>query len=149
MTLSEAMIVIACILILVDFFVPTDVPTHGAYILFTIAFGRQFETPLLYQILIGLGFWFVLVTLHYIVWRRVVQAIANSCIAPEKYQSGVDGMLGRTGKIQVYEQSCMVLIDGDLWECTSSSPVEDGEEVCVIRIRDGVLAVQKKQAKEK
>jgi membrane protein implicated in regulation of membrane protease activity len=143
MTLSEALIVIACILILVDFFVPTDVPTHGAYILFTVAFGRQFETPLLYQILIGLGFWFVVVTFHYIVWRKFVQAIANRYIAPEQHQSGVDGMLGRTGKIQIHEQSCMVMIDGDLWECTSSSPLKHGEEVCVIRIRDGVLVVQK------
>jgi membrane protein implicated in regulation of membrane protease activity len=149
MSVNETLLIIAAILVLVDFFVPTDVPTHLAYVLVSVVIGRQIDAHVLYMVLLGMASWFGLVAFHYTVWRNVVATFANRVVAPDRYKSGIDAMVGRIGKIQGEAEPRMILVDGDLWECTCVSRASEGAMGKVTEVRDGVLVVQPLNQEEK
>ncbi len=75
MTINEILIVSAIILILVDIFFASDLPTHLAYIIVTFTLAKEIDMPILYQILFGILIWIALVVFHYTIWRKVIEKI--------------------------------------------------------------------------
>jgi membrane protein implicated in regulation of membrane protease activity len=130
------------ILVLVDFFVLSDILTHIAYVLVAIVVARLFELQLLYRIIIGVCTWFAVVACHYVFWRSFVQTFVNKVISPDKYKEGARGLVGLEGKIEEAEGRKMLRLKGDLWQCSNSDEFKDGDNVKVAEETDGLLTVE-------
>lgn len=144
MSLTEALFVIAAILVIVDFFIVNDIATHIAYVIICFNVIRQFEVPLLYKILLGLIFWFALVVFHYTLWRRVVLRFTNKYIAPDMHIDGARGRVGSQGVVKAKDDKVLVLIQGDLWSVRTETDIvlKDGDKVEVVGEEDGILIVR-------
>ena len=142
LTLNETLFILAIILIIADFFIATDIPTHIAYIILSVLIAINIPFHFMYKILIGLLAWFAIVGFHYLFWRRFIQTIINKFIAPDKYKDGADGLVDMVGEIKEVEQQKMVMVKGDLWPIDSTEDVRAGEKVKVVKVENGILTVK-------
>ena len=142
LTLNHTLLLLAIILIVLDFFVATDILTHIAYIILAYIIASYVQLHFMYQILIGIGCWFVIVTAHYLLFRKFIQQVINRKIAPDKYRSGTDGFVGMTGQIKEVEQKKMIMLEGDLWPIDNPEGLQQGQAVKVVEVRDGILTVE-------
>jgi hypothetical protein len=72
---TEILFGLAALLILIDYYFPTDVPAHFGYVclslaVFFVAYLNAF--PLLVCLLSGIGFWVLLAYLHQTLFRHVL-----------------------------------------------------------------------------
>ena len=140
--LNETLLIIAAILVLIDIFFASDVPTHAAYVLVAVVLARLVPAHLLYQVLIGVGAWFVLVGGHYLLWRKRLQRFVHRYIAPERYRCGARGLIGTVGHVKKIEEATLVSAAGDLWPFRSAEPVEAGASVRIVGVKGGELVVK-------
>ena len=142
LSLNQTLLVAAVILVVIDIFFATDIPTHIAYVLASVVLARMVEAPILVRILAGILAWFALVAFHYWVWRKLVGKFTNRFVAPEKYKSGLDRLIGATGTAKAIEQTRMVEIEGDLWPYEGAEGVASGTKVKVIAVHENKLVVE-------
>ena len=141
--LDETLLVVALILVVVDFFLTTDIPTHVAYVLVATVVARHIPAHVLYQVLGGLGAWFALVTFHYLVWRNILQAFSNRFVAPDRHHLAAERVVGAHGEIKIVEGKTMVSIEGDLWPVEDSPAIETGTMVRIVSQKDGAVRVER------
>jgi membrane protein implicated in regulation of membrane protease activity len=143
LSLTPTILLIAAILIVVDFFIPSDIPTHISYVLICLLVLINVQAHFLIKIIFSLLTWFSLVAFHYYVWRAIVQKFVNNIIAPDRYRSSIDGIVGSHGKIREIDGNKMVAVKGDLWPCREAHTLEDGDSIIVISQNDGELEIKK------
>ena len=143
LSLTPTILLIAAILIVIDFFIPSDIPTHIAYILICLLVLINVQAHFLIKIIFALLAWFSLVAFHYYVWRAIVQKFANNIIAPDRYRSSIDGIVGCHGTIREIDGNKMASVKGDLWPCRDAQTLEDGDSIIVISQNDGELEIKK------
>ena len=141
MTINEILIVSAIILILVDIFFASDLPTHLAYIILTFTFAKEIDMPILYQILFGILIWVALVVFHYTVWRKVIEKINDKLIAPNKHKGGLDGFVGKEGIIKEIEGGKYIFINDELHQFETDKEITIGEKYIVININSNKLII--------
>ena len=139
---DHTFLLLAVILVIVDFFVGTDILSHIAYIIFSVVIARNMPFHIMYKILIGLAAWFAIVACHYLFFRRFVQTVVDRFIAPDKYRSGADGLVGMTGCIREVEETKMVELEGDLWPIEPNDDLQPSQEVIVTKNHNGILTVE-------
>lgn len=142
MDFNRIIILIAVILVIVDFFIPSDLPTFIAYALLAFLFSWNVDVPFLYKVIICLISWFVLVAFHFTIWKNVVQTIVNQFIAPTKHQDGPGRLIGATGKLRFIEDQWFVQIEGDIWPCEPVSEMVEGKPVRVIDFQNGTIKIK-------
>lgn len=125
MSFNEILIVSAIILIVVDIFFASDIPTHIAYLILTFTIAKEIELALLYQILFGILIWFGLVIFHYTVWRKIIEKINDRLISPSHHKGGLEAFVGKTGVIKEIEGKKFVSINEELYKF---KPLEDSKE---------------------
>lgn len=145
LSLTQTVLLVAVILVVVDFFIPTDVPTHIAYVLLCALLAITLDANVLVKILSALLVWFALVAFHYYFWRTTMQKIANNIIAPDRFRFGADGIVGSHGTIRIVDGNTMVRVKGDLWPCHGADALADGTLVKVVSQADGELEVKKQR----
>lgn len=145
LSLTQTVLLVAAILVVVDFFIPTDVLTHIAYVLLCALVAIKLDANVLVKILCALLAWFALVAFHYCFWRATVQKIVNNIIAPDRFRSGADGVVGSHGMIRIVDGNTMVRVKGDLWPCRGADALADGTLVKVVSQADGELEVTKQR----
>jgi len=145
MSLTEMLFIIAAILVVVDFFITTDIPTHIAYVIIVVNIIRHPDIHFLYKILFGLLLWFALVAFHYLVWRGLVLRFTNRFIAPDRHLDGARGRIGMNGTICCRNGSIFVSVQGDLWKAKSgtSERLEDNDPVEIIDADNEIMTVRK------
>jgi membrane protein implicated in regulation of membrane protease activity len=143
MGLNEYLIVAALILIAIDIFVVSDIPTHIAYVILTFVVSKELPFHFMYKILLGVAIWFILVAFHYFIWKRFIVKLVNKFIAPEKRKAGLDSHLNQSGIIRRIEGKDLVQIQEELYTYSSSHVFQDGDKVTVIGNADNMLIVQK------
>ncbi len=141
LTFTQTLLVVSAILLIIDLFFLTDVPTQIAYVLLSVTVATQFEQPVLIQVLIGVVTWIALVIFHYMVWRTFLEGVARK-IAPARYKSGPDRLVGRRGVVRHIEGRIMVSVEGELWAFEAVVPVQPGQTVEIAAQRDGYLIVE-------
>lgn len=146
LSLNQTVLLVAAILVVVDFFIPTDVPTHIAYVLLCALVAINVDAHILVRILCALLAWFALVAFHYLFWRATVQKVVNNIIAPDRFQSGADGVVGSLGTIRIVDGITMVRVKGDLWPCHGADALADGASVKVVSQTDGELEVTEQRS---
>lgn len=141
LSLDHALLVVALILIVIDFFVPTDLPTHIGYLILAYLAGTNVPLPVLYQVLLGVFAWFAVLAFHYTLWRGFTRRIVHKFIAPTRYRSGMAGMVEGTGILREREGKRLVEVHGDLYPCEERGAIADGETVRILEARNGRLVV--------
>jgi len=125
MSFNEMLIISALILILIDIFFASDIPTHIAYLILTFTIAKEIELALLYQILLGVLIWFGLVIFHYTIWRKVLEKINDKFISPSHHKGGLDGLIGKNGVIKEIDGKKFVSVNEELY---SFKPQDASEE---------------------
>ncbi len=146
LSLNQTVFLVAAILVVVDFFIPTDIPTHVAYVLLCALVAINVEAHILVKILCALLAWFALVAFHYLFWRTTVQKVVNNIIAPDQFSSGADGVVGSMGMIRIVDGNTMVRVKGDLWPCRGAKALADGTAVKIVSQTDGELEVKEQRS---
>jgi len=141
MTINEILIVSAIILILVDIFFNSDIPTHIAYIILTFTFAKEIDMPILYQILFGILIWVVLVVFHYLVWRKVIEKINDKFIAPSKHMGGLEGFIGQEGIIKEIEGEKFFFINDEIHQFETEKEIQIGNKYAVLKIKSNKLII--------
>lgn len=142
LSLNQTLLLLAVILIIADFFVGTDILSHIAYVIFCIVIARNMPFHIMYKILIALAAWFAIVACHYMFFRRFVQTVVDKFIAPDKYRSGAEGLVGMTGSIKEVEETKMVELEGDLWPIEPNEDLRPSQQVKVTKAQNGILTVE-------
>ena len=142
LSVNHTLLLLAVILVIVDFFVSTDILSHIAYIIFSIVIARNMPFHVMYKILIALAAWFAIVACHYMFFRRFVQKAVDRVIAPDKYRSGAEGLVGMTGSIRKVEETKMIELEGDLWPIEPNEDLHPGQKVKVTKAQNGILTVE-------
>ena len=125
MSFNEILIISALILILIDIFFASDIPTHIAYLILTFTIAKEIELTLLYQILLGVLIWFGLVIFHYTIWRKVLEKINDKFISPSHHKGGLEALIGRNGVIKEIEGKKFVSVNEELYRF---KPLEESKE---------------------
>ena len=140
---SELLIAIGIILILIDIFFLSDIAIVIALAIFSFVGAQALEFELIYQIIFGLLFFFLLISLYYLFFKNIIQAIANKWIAPDKHKELTDSLTGKTGVIETVDEKQYVRLDGKLWpfENESKLSIKDGNEVHIKKFKSGNLII--------
>lgn len=141
MTINEILIVSAIILILVDIFFTSDIPTHLAYIILTFTIANRIDMSILYQILFGILIWFALVIFHYTIWRKVIEKINDKFIAPSKHKGGIDGFIGKEGIIKEVEGEKYIFINDEIHQFETEKEIQVGNKYIVLNIKSTKLII--------
>lgn len=141
MTINEILIVSALILILIDIFFASDVPTHLAYLMLTFTITKEIDVPILYQILFGILIWVTLVVFHYTVWRKVIEKINDKFISPSKHIGGLDGFVGKEGEIKEVEGERYIFINDEIHRFETDKEIKIGNKYIVISIKSNKLII--------
>ena len=141
---TETLISIALILILIDIFFLSDIPTMVAYGVLAYAFGRELPFDILYQIVGGLLIFFLLIACHYLFFKNLLQNIANKYIAPDKYKQHTEAIIGKEGTIEIIEGTPAVRVEGNLWDFVSinHNSVSETQKVKILDFKDGKLIIE-------
>lgn len=141
LTLTQTLVVVGAILVVIDLFFLSDLPTMGAYVAFASAIALQFNLPILVQILIGVVAFVLLIIFHYAVWRGVFRRITER-VAPGRYQNSVDRVVGQKGTIRFIEGRSLVSVNSELWDHDGGDTLPAGTPVEVLARLDSVLSVR-------
>ncbi len=141
MSVNEYIILFGIILILIDIFFTTDIPTYISYILFTVVFYRELEIHFMYRIILSIIFFFALIIFHYVVWSKTIQLIIDKFISKDNHQVGIDGLKGKNGKVKIIENNKMAYVNGDLYEFSCDNQLEDGEVFRIKEVQNGKIVI--------
>ena len=142
LSLPQTLLVVALILAIADIFVQSDVATHVAYVLVSIAVVIWTPVHPLFRVIVGLVAYAALVYLHYAFWREIASSWVNKKIAPTKYRSGIRGLIGEEAVIREIDGKQMLSCQGDLWNFESAEELREGAPVEIVGERGGVLIVE-------
>lgn len=142
MTINEILIVLAIILIVVDIFFASDIPTLIAYILLTFTITKEIDMPILYQVLFGVLIWFALVIFHYTLWRKIIEKINDKFISPSKHKGGLDGFIGKEGIIKEIEGKKYFFVNDEIHQFeTEKDEIIIGNKYIVIDVESNKLII--------
>lgn len=141
---TESIVLIGFLLIVIDIFFPTDIPTHIAYVLFAYLVYWNIEAHFIYRVLWGVISWFIFVVFHYQIWISIIQKIVNRFISPDKYIMNNNKIIGSTGVFRIIGETKMVSINGELLPCKTDDNLNDLESVVVLECNDGLYQVKRK-----
>lgn len=141
MTLNEIFIIVAIILIVIDIFFASDIPTHIAYIIFTYLLAKEIELSILYQILFGVLIWFALVVIHYLIWKNIIEKINDRLIAPNKHKDGLDIFIGEKGLIKEIDGELFICIKDEILPFETNKQVKVGEKHEIIKTKSNTLII--------
>ena len=141
MSSTEILFVLALILILIDIFFVSDIPTHIAHILITIAIVKNINDYFLYQVLYGLLILFSLVIFHYFIWRKILEKINDQYISPSKHIDGYQALVGKTGIIHDFDGKLAILVGEEVFQFQSDIPVNAGEMHIIKSINSSIVVI--------
>ncbi len=81
MSMTQYLLVFGMLLMLIDIFFASDIPTYISYILFTCAFSSILDVNVLVTIMLSIVFFFLLMVFHILIWRRTVSVLVNRGIS--------------------------------------------------------------------
>jgi hypothetical protein len=141
MTINDILILSVIILIIIDIFFNSDIPTQIAYVVLSFTIVKLIDMPILYQILFGVLIWIVLVVFHYLIWRQVIEKINDKFIAPSKHKGGIDGFVGQEGVIREIEGEKFIYITDELHQFKTDKKIEVGKKYIILNTKSNKLII--------
>lgn len=142
MSLEVYAILIGIILLLVDIFFASDIPTFAAILLFCFVFFRILPFGLLVNIILTILFFFVLLIVYVTLWKKVESVIVDKWFAKDRFRAGVEGFPGKKGFVKTIDGEKYACIDGDLYAFYENYPLADQEEFTVKEVYDGKIVIR-------
>ncbi len=114
-----AVTILCLIMIAVDLiFVQGDILTFIADIIFVFVMLHFVPTDnLIWMILAGIVIYSLILTFHWFVYRKLIQAFIDKIIAPQKCKDNNEILVGQIGKICVIEEKIYIRIGDEYLPC--------------------------------
>ena len=141
MSINEILILSAIILILIDIFFVSDLPTLIAYFIITFTITKEINLPILYQIAIGLLILFALVVFHYKIWRTLLSKINDRFIAPTKHEGGLEGLIGKQGVIKEIDGKKFIIINDEVHLFETEKDPKVGDSYTILDIKSNKFII--------
>ncbi len=142
MTLTGYLLLSGALLMLIDIFFHTDIPTYLAYLLFSYAFFSQLQFNILVNIIVTILFFFLLLLFHNFIWNNTVQWILDKFFSKDRYLAGVDGLAGSKGTVKVIRGKKLANIHNDLYKFLEENSLEEGDSFTVKEVIDGEIVIE-------
>ena len=143
MSLEVYAILFGIILILIDIFFASDLPTFAAILLFCFAFFRILPvSSLLIRIILTILFFFVLLIVYITLWKKAEAVIVDKWFAKDKYLAGAEGFPGKQGTVKTVDGEKYACIDGDLYAFYEDYGLADQTEFTVKEVRDSKIVIE-------
>ncbi len=142
MSLNEFVILISILLIILDFFLVTDVTTHIAWLLIACLISFNIEMHFLYHILLVVLIWIILIAFHYMIWKKIMIVFVNKYISQDKIVVGINNLIGMSGYTKKIDNHLMAEVNGDLYEIINFNELNENIKFCVEAIQDGKLIIK-------
>ena len=139
-----SIVFIGIILILLDIFFLTDLPTVIAIILFSLAFYINLNYEPLINITLTIIFFFFVFFIYISFWKKLKLYIIDKWLAKDVYKAGVYNLPGRQGTIKLIEDKKVAIIDGDVYNLSEDYNISEGEKFTVKEVKDGKIVIYKK-----
>ncbi len=144
MSIGMSIVFIGIILILLDIFFLTDLPTVIAIILFSLAFYINLNYEPLINITLTIIFFFFVFFIYISFWKKLKLYIIDKWLAKDVYKAGVYNLPGRQGTIKLIEDKKVAIIDGDVYNLSEDYNISEGEKFTVKEVKDGKIVIYKK-----
>ena len=142
MSIGMCLIFIGIILILLDIFFLTDLPTVVAIVLFSIALYINLNYEPLINITITLVFFFIFFIIYVSVWKKLKLYIIDKWLSKDVYKAGVYNLPGHQGTIKLIEDKKVAIIDGDVYALYEDYNISEGEKFTVKEVKDGKIVIE-------
>ena len=130
----------ALLLILIDLFFSSDLPTFIAFVLVTIWFYRRLPAwHILLRLSICVVVFFVLVFIYYFIWNKFKKHIIDKWFAKDLIRTGVDALVGETGTVRIIDGVQAAKIHGDLYSFVKPVSYADGTSFTVKAVENGMI----------
>lgn len=142
MSLNVYLLLFGLLLILIDFFFRSDLPTYFAFLIFTTIIFRLIGSyNILLRIIISILFLLLLVIIHHYLWKNTILLVIDKFFSKDKYKAGVEGLVGRVGVVRIIDNKKLASINGDLYVFLNTVDLEDGETFKVKDVSDGKIII--------
>ena len=135
-------VIIGIILILIDIFFLSDLPTVFAIILFSYAFYTTLNYEQLINILLSLVFFLVFFILYVSFWRKTKEYIIDKWLAKDVYKAGVYNFPGHEGTVKIIEGKKVAMIDGDVYAFYEDYNIAESQKFIVKEVKDGKIVIE-------
>jgi membrane protein implicated in regulation of membrane protease activity len=144
-SLCELLMVSAVMLVILDFFVQSDLLSFIAYIILSLVIVLIADLPLMYGIVLGVVVLCSVGFLHYYFFKKIISMICNKVIAPSVIEDEpLTRYIGQTGLVVSVEGRMMLRLEGDLVDFKNHDECKEGDFVVVVSSESGVFEVSKK-----
>ena len=144
-SIYEFLAVMALVLVAVDFFIASDILSLIAYVLLSYLLVHASGLPWMYGILLGIGVWFLIVFLHYSVFKKVIAKFGNQILAPSVIEDDpLARYIGEQTAVVFVDGKKMLRLEGDLVTFKDNEKFSDGDIVEITSFSEGVIEVVKK-----
>lgn len=141
MTIETYAILIGIILILIDIFFPSDIPTFLAILLFCFAFFRKLPFSLPVNIILTILFFFTILITFLTLWRKMKGIVVDKWFAKDIYKAGIYNFPGKKGIVYVVDGEKFAMIDGDLYGFYDNCDLAENASFIVKEVKDGKIVI--------
>ncbi|MBN2861431.1 MAG: hypothetical protein JXK93_14280 [Sphaerochaetaceae bacterium] len=141
MSMTQYLLLFGILLMLIDIFFASDIPTYISYVLFTCAFSSILDLNVLVTIIFSIVFFFLLMIFHILIWRRTVSVLVNRVCAKDVYTPGIEGLVGSKGIVKTVSGKTLASIHGDLYQFVDDTGLVEGSTFTVKAVLDGKISV--------
>src|SRR5690554_4636258 len=104
MPIYTYLILIGILLIIIDLFFQSDLPTYIALVLFSTAFFMLVVNfNIILRLIFSVLFFLVLIVIHHYVWKTTVLLLVDKLFAKDRYKAGIEGLVGNTGIVRIID----------------------------------------------
>lgn len=139
MSLNIDLLLIGIILILVDIFFASDLPTFTAILLFSIVFFNNMPFSILLNTIFTILFFFALLIIYITLWKKLENIVVNKYFAKDKYKAGVYGLKGQKATVKVVDGQSFASINGDLYPFYSNYQLKENDIFIIKDVKDGKI----------
>ena len=143
MSIGMTAVIIGIILILLDIFFFTDLPTVFAILLFSFAFYNTLNYEPLINITLTLVFFLVFFIVYVSFWKKAKVYIVDKWFAKDVYKAGVYNLPGHEGIVKIIDGKKVAIIDGDVYAFYEDYNISESEKFIVKEVKDGKILINK------
>ncbi len=141
MSIGMTTVIIGIILILLDIFFLTDLPTVIAIFLFSFAFYNSLNFDPLMKLTFAIVFFLFFFILYVSFWKKIKEYVIDKWFAKDVYKAGVFNLPGREGTVKIIEGRKVAIIDGDVYAFYEDYNISESDKFTVKEIKDGKIVI--------
>ncbi|MEG9862691.1 MAG: hypothetical protein V6Z81_09465 [Parvularculales bacterium] len=143
--MTHYLILASISLFLIDIVIASEIASWIALGLLTYVAVDYIGAPLEYSIPLYIAIYFLFMILYYMVWRRFVEPIIHSFIAPKKYTARQDALIGKFAEIVNIDGNYFAKVEGEVFRFETDEEVKEGESYRISDFDSNIITLRGKQ----